>query len=215
MALEANVPLLNHNHSGTGTRATNQLSQANTHQSPDTDTASSSLHHTIGPGSNQAASGSHLHAGAYMPVENATGMRNWNGAAQTFACSGVDTPVYFPTPTRATAFVTGSNFGVGSAFTINRTGIWALSCGVRFAPLPGGGGQSYISISKTSGGFRVAEGGPQSTTIGTRSCTVTDFFINGESFLVNAYVLANTPGGTVNTEPDFGWTFFSLYWLHD
>src|SRR5579859_3830704 len=37
------------------------LTQANTHASPDTDTATTSLHHTIGGGATQAAAGNHTH----------------------------------------------------------------------------------------------------------------------------------------------------------
>ena len=39
--------------------------QANTHDSPDTDTGASSLHHTIGAGTNQAAAGDHTHSLKY------------------------------------------------------------------------------------------------------------------------------------------------------
>ncbi|MEE4238747.1 MAG: hypothetical protein V2I51_18655 [Anderseniella sp.] len=46
----------NHDH------ASNKLSQANTHESADTDTATTALHHTIGTGANQAAAGNHTHA---------------------------------------------------------------------------------------------------------------------------------------------------------
>jgi hypothetical protein len=37
------------------------LTQANSHASPDTDSASSALHHTLGTGANQAAAGNHAH----------------------------------------------------------------------------------------------------------------------------------------------------------
>ena len=37
------------------------LTQANTHASPDTDTATTALHHTLGTGANQAAAGNHTH----------------------------------------------------------------------------------------------------------------------------------------------------------
>jgi hypothetical protein len=39
-----------------------QLAQANTHQTPDTDAATSSLHHTLGTGATQAAAGDHVHS---------------------------------------------------------------------------------------------------------------------------------------------------------
>lgn len=38
------------------------LTQAATHGSPDTDTATTALHHTLGTGANQAAAGNHTHA---------------------------------------------------------------------------------------------------------------------------------------------------------
>lgn len=44
------------------------LNQANTHGSPDTDAATTSLHHTIGAGATQAAAGNHGHAGTYSAV---------------------------------------------------------------------------------------------------------------------------------------------------
>lgn len=47
-----------HDHDGSPAQ---QLTQANTHQSPDTDSATSSLHHTIGASATQAAAGNHAH----------------------------------------------------------------------------------------------------------------------------------------------------------
>jgi len=63
-ALEANVAVKSHDHSGTGFNAAPKLLQANTHQSPDTDTAPTALHHTLGAGANQAAPGNHHHVAA-------------------------------------------------------------------------------------------------------------------------------------------------------
>jgi hypothetical protein len=61
-----------HDHDGSPTQ---KLAQANTHESPDTDTGTGSLHHTIGAGANQAAAGDHTHAGgglysAYVLVKD-------------------------------------------------------------------------------------------------------------------------------------------------
>lgn len=64
VALETNTAPLDHDHSttdGDGIWPTSQLLQANTHQSPDTDAAVTSLHHTIGPTPTQAAAGNHAH----------------------------------------------------------------------------------------------------------------------------------------------------------
>lgn len=49
-------------HDHNTTDGTPKLTQANTHESPDTDSATSSLHHTIGATATTAAAGNHSHA---------------------------------------------------------------------------------------------------------------------------------------------------------
>ena len=58
---------IDHAHSGAADQSS-KLVQANTHESPDTDAATSSLHHTIGTTATKAAAGNHLHTGVYPPV---------------------------------------------------------------------------------------------------------------------------------------------------
>lgn len=58
-AMQAEATLLVHSHNGSTARHGNKLLAANTHQSPDTDAAAGSLHHTLGPGANQAAPANH------------------------------------------------------------------------------------------------------------------------------------------------------------
>lgn len=57
-----------HNHADS-TRG-GKLAQSSTHESPDTDAGSSSLHHTLGTGANQAAAGNHDHSGVYSLVSH-------------------------------------------------------------------------------------------------------------------------------------------------
>lgn len=52
------IDFIGHTHDN-GTTA--KITQANSHQTPDTDSGTSSLHHTIGGGANQAAAGNHTH----------------------------------------------------------------------------------------------------------------------------------------------------------
>lgn len=61
MAMQAEATLLVHSHDGSTARHGSKLTQANTHQSPDTDTSTTALHHTIGTGANQGAAGNHTH----------------------------------------------------------------------------------------------------------------------------------------------------------
>ena len=58
-------------HTHAGTTNGPKLAQANTHESPDTDAAPTSLHHTVGTGANQAAAGNHAHSGVYDPAGTA------------------------------------------------------------------------------------------------------------------------------------------------
>lgn len=69
VAMQGQATLKIHTHDGATFRHGNQLAQANTHQSPDTDSGPTSLHHTVGVGANQYASGTHTHAAvATYPV---------------------------------------------------------------------------------------------------------------------------------------------------
>lgn len=80
MALQANSAQLTHDHSGGGgSRATVKLSQQNTHQNADTDTALSSLHHTLGASGTQAAAGDHAHSYEYLaiPTNDTNGWGVW------------------------------------------------------------------------------------------------------------------------------------------
>lgn len=60
-AVMTSAALKTHLHAGTVGDPTGKLLQANTHQSPDTDASTTALHHTVGPGANQAAAGNHTH----------------------------------------------------------------------------------------------------------------------------------------------------------
>lgn len=63
VALEQNAMQLAHDHSGDPTNPLQgtKLTQANTHQSVDTDSTINAIHHTIGTGGTQAAPGNHTH----------------------------------------------------------------------------------------------------------------------------------------------------------
>jgi hypothetical protein len=75
-----------HTHATTGLQA-GQLAQANTHQSPDTDSAAGSLHHTVGAGATQAAAGNHTHA---SQMTDATTVKKTDGAFTTTSTTFVD-----------------------------------------------------------------------------------------------------------------------------
>jgi hypothetical protein len=64
--LGAIYPAIAHTHAGTTNGS--KLAQANTHESADTDSATSSLHHTIGTTATTAAAGNHAHSGTYQPA---------------------------------------------------------------------------------------------------------------------------------------------------
>ncbi len=61
-AMQAQATLVSHSHDGSTARHGSKIAQANTHESADTDSSTSSIHHTIGSGANQAAAGNHTHS---------------------------------------------------------------------------------------------------------------------------------------------------------
>ena len=70
-----------HDHSGTTNGP--KLTQANSHESADTDAAAESLHHTLGAGGTQAAAGDHSHAAPDASVVTYTPavLTDWDGDA--------------------------------------------------------------------------------------------------------------------------------------
>ena len=60
ISLETNAAIKTHTHDG-GPDGTLKLAQKDTHQTPDTDTSTTSIHHTLGPAAGQAAAGNHTH----------------------------------------------------------------------------------------------------------------------------------------------------------
>lgn len=64
-AMQAQATLLVHSHDGSTARHGSKLLQANTHESPDTDLLTTSIHHTLGHGATQAAPGDHASLPAF------------------------------------------------------------------------------------------------------------------------------------------------------
>lgn len=58
-AMQAEATLLVHSHDGSTARHGSKLAQANTHESADTDSSTTALHHTLGSGANQIAPANH------------------------------------------------------------------------------------------------------------------------------------------------------------
>jgi hypothetical protein len=75
--------------------AANKLAQANTHESPDTDALTASLHHTIGTSATQAAAGNHTHGN----ITNA---------------GAVGTTANLPLITTTSGVIAASSFGTGA-----------------------------------------------------------------------------------------------------
>src|SRR3954464_3477947 len=78
--IQNNVTQLTHSHDGTGLNGL-PLRQSNTHEVPDTDSASTALHHTIGSGAFQSAAGNHNHDTKYVDftsVQSVTGRKNFS-----------------------------------------------------------------------------------------------------------------------------------------
>lgn len=65
-AMQAQATLAAHSHNSSTARHGNKLAVANTHETPDTDSSTSAIHHTLGHGANQAAPGNHASLQAFQ-----------------------------------------------------------------------------------------------------------------------------------------------------
>lgn len=114
---DARTPVA-HDHSA------NKLAQANTHESPDTDVATTSLHHTIGVGANQAAAGNHTHAQLHDAVTLAGTLDYITLSGQVITRGAID----LTTDTSGNLPVTSLGSGTGASGTTfwRGDGTWAV-----------------------------------------------------------------------------------------
>lgn len=184
-AMQAEATLLVHSHDGSTARHGSKLAQANTHQSADTDTGPTSIHHTLGTGANQAASGTHTHIQTQShnspDTDSSTSSLHHTigtGANQAAAGNHVHAhplPVYFKTSgtfTKATypglyaieVEVVGGGGGTAGLAATDATH-WAFGAG------GAGGGYARVVILAASLGANetvtIGAGGTAGTTSGT------------------------------------------------
>jgi len=207
MALETNVALLNHDHAGI-TGGTSRLLQINTHQSADTDSATSALHHTLGSGATQAAQGTHTHT-ADSRLTTGVSARYYNGADQSIP-NVSNVIVAYPSSVRTSSLVTQQTQGAGNAFRLNRAGIWTIQATVRFNPA--GGGESYCAM-QSNNAVITADGGPFAGITRTINISTTDYFNLNDVVTLAMY---QSSGVTILTASSGGtWMNLNLTWLHD
>lgn len=121
MALQAEATFLIHTHDGT-TRNGPKLTQARTHQTPDTDSSTTALHHTIGTGANQGAAGNHTHgAPDTWPLGSIYITELAGNPNPTFGLSGTWTQVTGVFLVAAGSTFTGGTTGGSSTHTHTET----------------------------------------------------------------------------------------------
>lgn len=135
---------------------TNALTQAKSHASPDTDSATSALHHTLGTGANQAAAGNDTRLSDTRTPSNDANLVHNTG---TENISGVKTfqsaPVYFGSTSTTSVSISGG--ATSQSMEIGRTD------GVGSTPFidfhSGATAVDYDARIIASGGTGVAQGG--------------------------------------------------------
>lgn len=216
VAMQNEATYLIHDHSG-GFRQGNKLAQANTHESPDTDSATSSLHHTIDVSQTSAtkyASGTHTHpvvpsypvGGFYFSVNSASPdtlgiVGTWAAVGQRFLVAqggamgltaGVNGGSNTHTHTVPTSDPANSHFHTNSSLPSNGD------------HAHGGGTTSTNGISHTHGSTQVGQssgtGGSGATVAGTHTHT-TGSASAGHSHSVPT---TSTNGASGHTVPDTG-----------
>jgi len=96
-------------HTHDGTDAAPKLAQANTHESADTDSAPTALHHTLGTGANQAAAGDHTHGTGALAFSRQSTAISAN-ASETATVVGVTNTAAARTITLLTAQCTDGRY---------------------------------------------------------------------------------------------------------
>ena len=208
MALENNVALVTHDHAGI-TGGTSRLLQMNTHQSADTDSATTALHHTLGSGSTQAAQGNHAHA-SDTRLTTGVSARFYSTSVQNIAHAS-DICIAFPSVVRnPNSLVTQSTLGAGHQFRLNKAGIWSINTTVRYLGMAGG--EAYTAI-QVNGGVLTADGGPFGGITRTLNLNAIDYFALNDVISINGY---QSSGANAVTQPGGGnWLNINLVWLHD
>lgn len=115
-AMQAQQTRLAHSHNGSTFRHGVKLAQANTHQSPDTDSATSALHHTVGSGANQGAPGDHTHdiVAAYPVGAFFFSVASTNPATLGFPGTWADVGQRFLVAQDGATFVAGATAGANT-----------------------------------------------------------------------------------------------------
>lgn len=210
MALEANAALLTHDHSGgSGGFTTTRLTQINTHQGADTDSAVSALHHTIGSGANQASAGNHTHT-SDSRLTGSTSGRYYSNINQ-WTNNQANDIAWFGLSVRTTPLITWATYGAGHKFTLNRAGIWNVTATIRIPP-GNTFGEGYVGV-QVNGGIATADGGPFSAITKTFNLSYTDYVNVGDEISISIF---QSSGQSLLTQAGGGgWQNISLTWLHD
>lgn len=115
---------------------TNPLTQAKTHASPDTDSAPTALHHTLGTGANQAAAGNHSH--------DASGITSGQVPIARGGTNGSASPL-----AGAVAYGTGSAYAFTNAGAVGQVLKSNGSAPPTWQDEAAGGGSSNLVVSAT------------------------------------------------------------------
>lgn len=125
--------------------------------------------------------------------------------------TGIDTPCAFAATNTASTAVTRAATGAGHQFTLNTSGIWAISSTIRYASTSADG-ERYAGIHLAgSGGDPLAGEGHNQDLQGTvtLNVAVTRYFASGAAIVVNLW---QGTGGTRTLEPHAsgGWVRLNL-----
>lgn len=151
-AMQAQQTLLAHSHDGSTFRHGSKLAQANTHQSPDTDSGASALHHTIGTGANQGAAGDHTHdiVAAYPIGAFFFSIDSTNPATLGFPGTWADVGQRFLVAQDGGTFVAGATAGVNTHTHTNSSVSTTSDHTHTFADVDSQGSHSHTNAGSTN-----------------------------------------------------------------
>ncbi len=136
----------------------------------------------------------------------------YNANATQTVTTGTQPIVAFGQQNKASSLVTRSVSGAGHKFDLGRSGIWAITCCIRWAGA--NTGERYVLLNSDAGGLCSAGAALSVSSPFTVSPSATVYLASGTDVWVEVF---QNSGGNRDLEfnNSTGWNRINFVWLHD
>lgn len=134
----------------------------------------------------------------------------YNASAAQGIPNSTNTILAFGTNSLISSLVTKATNGAGHQFTLNRAGLWSITCTLRYVGSVNAR-ETYIDINGTYGVLAAQSTVTNVNVATTQNVSVVKAFPAGTVIYVRGF---QSSGGTLNTDPTAGWSRLNLAWIH-